>query len=96
MVFISRSLAATSCSIGVKVVVARHQCDADVVAMAQRSFQFDRGVDATKPAAEYQDTVAAICLHYGLGRTPASVVMIFGLIQLNRPLWNRRKRLIVQ
>ena len=60
------------------------------MAGAQRSFQFNRGVYATEPAAEYEDTAGAICALCGLLRTPASVVMIFGLIHLIRPRWNPR------
>ena len=58
------------------------------MAVAQRSFQFNRGVYAAEPAAEYEDTAGAICASFGSRGTPASIVMIFGLIQLTRPPWN--------
>src|SRR5260370_3081420 len=44
-----------------KVVVARHQGDVYVAAAAQRSVQFNRGVDAAEPPTEYEDPVGAIC-----------------------------------
>jgi hypothetical protein len=60
------------------------------VAGAQRSLQFNCGVDATEPAAEYEDAAGAISALCGLLSTPASVVMIFDLIHLIRPRWNPR------
>ena len=78
MVFISRSLAATSCNIEVnKKVVARHQGDVYVTAAAQRSFQFDGGIYAAEAATQYEDTAGAIWVSFGAWRTPASILMIF-------------------
>jgi len=74
-----------------KMVVARHQGDVDVVAAAQRSFQLDRCVNATEPAAEYKNTAGATFASFVLRRATASGVIIFGLIQLIRALWNRPK-----
>src|SRR5208337_41183 len=70
-----------------KVVVARHQCDVYVTAAAQRSFQFDRGRYAAEAATQYEDTAGAICVSFEARRTPASIVMIFGLIHLICRLW---------
>ena len=78
-----------------KVVVASHQGDAYIRAGAQCSFQFNRGVYATEPATEYEDPIGAICAARGILSTPASLVMIFSLIQLIRPCWNRRHQRIV-
>jgi hypothetical protein len=78
-----------------KVVVASHQSDAYIRAGAQCSFQFNRGVYATEPATEYEDPVGANCAARGILGTPASLVMIFSLIQLIRPCWNRRNQRIV-
>src|SRR5216684_2541438 len=78
-----------------KVVVARHQGDAYIRAGAQCSFQFNRGVYTAEPATEYEDPVGAICAARGVLSTPASLVMIFSLIQLIRPRWNCRNQRIV-
>ena len=78
-----------------KVVVARHKGDAYVGSCAQCSFQFNRGVYATEPATEYEEPVGANCAARGILSTPASLVMIFSLIQLIRPCWNRRNQRIV-
>jgi len=78
-----------------KVVVASHQSDAYIRAGAQCSFQFNRGVYATEPATEYEDPVGANCAARGILSTPASLVMIFSLIQLIRPCRNRRNQRIV-
>src|SRR3984957_16208895 len=78
-----------------KVVVASHQSDAYIRAGAQCSFQFNCCVYATEPATEYEDPVGAICAARGILSTPASLVMIFSLIQLIRPCWNRRNQRIV-
>src|SRR5260370_28315628 len=78
-----------------KVVVARHQDDAYIRAGARCSFQFNRGVYTTEPATHYEDPGGAICAARGILTTPASLVMIFSLIQLIRPCWNRRNQRIV-
>lgn len=58
------------------------------MAAAQRSFQFDRGVYAAEPATENEDPAGAIRASFGSQRIPASIIMIFSLIQLTRPPWN--------
>ena len=68
----------------------RHKGDVYVVAAAQRSFEFNRGVYAAEPATKYQDPAEAIRASFRSGRTPASIIMIFSLIQLTRPPWNPR------
>src|SRR5260370_34472823 len=78
-----------------KVVVARHHGDAYIRASAQCSFQFNRGVYTTESATEYEDPVGAICAAREFLSTPASLVMIFSLIQLiRRPRWNCRNHRI--